>query len=94
MRYGLPYLLQGIPGVILLAVVGLLDALRVLLFVPILGVVLNPQNSTQHLWLFGENTPQWLQIDLHNFVPSYFHNAWSVVAFALIVSTLIKGICD
>ncbi len=94
MRYGLPYLLQGIPGVILLAVVGLLDALRVLLFVPILGVVLNPQNSTQHLWLFGENTPQWIQIDLHNFVPSYFHNAWSVVAFALIVSTLIKGICD
>ncbi|MBV9180854.1 MAG: ABC transporter ATP-binding protein, partial [Acidobacteria bacterium] len=28
------------------------------------------------------------------FVPSHFHNAWNVVAFAFVASTLLKGICD
>jgi ATP-binding cassette, subfamily B, bacterial MsbA len=93
MRYGLPYLLQGIPGVILLALVGLLEALRMVIFVPILNVVLNPENKTNQLPLFPMAPPQW-QFDLHSFVPSWLHNAWAVVAFALIVSTLIKGICD
>ncbi len=47
LRYGLPYTLQWVPGVVLLAAVGLLDALRMVLFVPILGVVLNPKKSGQ-----------------------------------------------
>jgi subfamily B ATP-binding cassette protein MsbA len=93
MRYGLPYLLQGIPGVILLAMVGLLEALRMVIFVPILSVVLNPQNQTNQLPLFPMAPPQY-QFDLHTFVPARIHNAWAVVAFALIVSTLIKGVCD
>ncbi len=93
MRYGLPYLLQAIPGVILLALVGLFEALRMVIFVPILSVVLNPQNQTNKLPLFPMAPPQF-QFDLHNFVPHRIHNAWGVVAFALIVSTVIKGICD
>ena len=35
LRYGLPYTLQWVPGVLLLAGVGLLDNFRLLLFVPI-----------------------------------------------------------
>jgi subfamily B ATP-binding cassette protein MsbA len=93
MRYGLPYMIQGIPGVLLLALVGIFDALRMVLFIPILNVVLNPQNQSNQLPLIP-NAPPWLHLDLHQFVPSYFHNAWTTVAFALIVSTLIKGICD
>jgi len=93
LRYGLPYTLQWLPGVALLAVVGLLDALRMVLFVPILGVVLNPQNQSNELKLFPTAPPGW-QFDVHRFVPAQFHNAWTVVAIALIGSTVIKGICD
>src|SRR4029077_14453965 len=28
------------------------------------------------------------------FVPSYSHNAWNIVAFALVASTVLKGILD
>jgi subfamily B ATP-binding cassette protein MsbA len=93
LRYGLPYTLQWLPGVVLLAMVGLLDALRMVLFVPILGVVLNPQSQNSGLKLFPLAPPRW-QFDLHSYVPSELHNAWTVVAFALIASTVVKGLCD
>jgi ATP-binding cassette, subfamily B, bacterial MsbA len=93
LRYGLPYTLKWLPGVVLLAVVGLLDALRTVLFVPILGVVLNPRSQNSDLKLFPLASPGW-QFDVHKFVPAQLHNAWTVVAFALIGSTIVKGICD
>ena len=93
LRYALPYWLQVIPGVLLLAVVGLLEAARMALFVPILRVVLNPQAPNSSLVLFPQAPPQW-RVDLHQFVPSWMHNAWTVVAFALVVSTMLKGLCD
>jgi ATP-binding cassette, subfamily B, bacterial MsbA len=37
--------------------------------------------------------PRW-QFDVHQFVPSWMHNAWTVVAFTLVTSTVLKGICD
>ncbi len=93
LRYGLPYSLEWVPGVALLAVVGLLDALRMALFVPILGVVLKPDNPTKALPLFPFAPPKW-QFDVHHMVPSWMHNAWTVVAFALVASTVVKGLCD
>ena len=27
-------------------------------------------------------------------MPSHFHNAWTVVAYALVVSAIVKSICD
>jgi subfamily B ATP-binding cassette protein MsbA len=93
--FGLPYWLHWLPGVLLLAAVGVLDALRMAFFVPILGVVLNPGNPSNALSLFPSAPPKW-QLDVHSFVPSWLHmhNAWVVVAFALVMSTVIKGICD
>ena len=93
LRYGLPYWLEWLPGVLLLAVVGLLDALRMALFVPILGVVLKPDNPSSALPLFPFAPPQW-RFDMHSMVPPWMHNAWTVVAFALVGSTVIKGLCD
>src|SRR5215472_11661214 len=93
LRFGLPYWLYWVPGVLLLAAVGLLDALRMAFFVPILGVVLKPGNPSSALPLFPFAPPQW-QFDMHRLVPSWMHNAWTVVAFALVMSTIIKGICD
>jgi len=93
LRYGLPYWLEWLPGVALLAVVGLLEAMRMALFVPILGVVLKPNNPSSALPLFPLAPPRW-QFDVHHFAPHWMHNVLTVVAFALVGSTLIKGLCD
>jgi subfamily B ATP-binding cassette protein MsbA len=93
LRYGLPYWLEWLPGVALLAVVGLLEAMRMALFVPILGVVLKPNNPSSALPLFPFAAPRW-QFDVHHLAPYWMHNVLTVVAFALVGSTLIKGLCD
>ena len=93
LRYGFPYSLEWLPGVFLLAIVGLLDALRMALFVPILGVVLRPDNPSSALPLFPFASPRW-QFDVHSMVPHWMHNPLTVVAFALVTSTVIKGLCD
>jgi subfamily B ATP-binding cassette protein MsbA len=94
LRYGLPYTLQWIPGVLLLAAVGVLDAFRVLLLQPIFDQVLRP-DAPEGPILLGLPKIHW-HFDLRQLVPHFLHmhNAWVVVAFALIVSTLGKGICD
>ena len=89
----LPYWWQSLLGVILLAGVGLLEALRLLILGPVLSTVLNPGRKTESIPLFP-NLPAKYQFNLMDFVPPHFHNAWAVVAFALIVSTVLKGVCD
>ena len=91
-RYGLPYWLQLIPGVLLLAAVGLLDNFRVLLFQPIFDNVLKPGASDGPITLGFTNSP-W-HFDLRLVVPHFMTDAWMVVAFALVISTLVKGLCD
>ena len=43
LRYGLPYTLEWLPGVVLSALVGMLDAFRVLLLQPIFDQVLSAE---------------------------------------------------
>lgn len=93
LRFGLPYIFYWLPGVILLAAVGLLDTLRVAIFVPVLSVMLKPGNASRAMPLFPFAPRGW-QFDIRQFVPPWIHNAWAVVAFALIGSTILKGICD
>ncbi|MGO9336359.1 MAG: ABC transporter ATP-binding protein [Terracidiphilus sp.] len=94
LRYGLPYSLEWLPGVVLLAMVGVLDTFRTLLFQPIFDQVLRP-DAPEGPILLGLRNSRW-HFDLRIVVPHFMHmhNAWDVVAFALIVSTLLKGICD
>ena len=95
LRFGLPYTLYWVPGVLLLAAVGFLDAMRMAFFVPILGVVLKPGNPSSALPLFPFASSR-LQFDIHAlFAPAlHIHNVLTVVAFALVTSTILKGICD
>ncbi len=92
-RYVIPYWWQLFSSVILMAAVGLLEAFRILLLKPILDRVLNPSSGSDDIQLF---TIPWTHhvIYLQKFVPSHFHNAWTVVAYALVASTLLKGIFD
>ncbi len=93
LRYIRPYLLQVLSSVVLLAAVGALDAFRVLLIGPILDRVLNPASQSANIQLLKVPITHQV-IYLQQLVPSRIQNAWSVVAFALVVSTVLKGICD
>lgn len=92
-RYVLPFLAQLLPGVLLLAGVGLLEAFRLMLLKPVFDRVLQPESGFDHILLF--TIPKiGKAIYLQSFVPTHFHNAWSIVAYALVVSTVLKGIFD
>jgi ATP-binding cassette, subfamily B, bacterial MsbA len=93
LRYVLPYSWQLLSSVVLMAAVGLLDAFRVLLIGPIFDRVLNPSTNSQNIQLFripGSDHGVYLQ----QLVPSHFQNAWTIVAFALVAATLLKGLFD
>src|SRR5260370_17270950 len=93
LRYLVPYWWQFIPSIFLLAAVGFLDAFRVLLIGPVLDLVLNPSSASDNILLFTiPHTNH--TIYLQRFVPTHFHNAWTVVAFAFVCSTFLKGIFD
>ncbi|MBV9670002.1 MAG: ABC transporter ATP-binding protein, partial [Acidobacteriales bacterium] len=93
LRYLLPYSAQALLAVVLLAAVGLLDAFRLLLIGPVFDRVLNPHSPDTSVSLFKiPHQHRWMTLD--HLVPSNFHNPWTMVAFALVASTLLKGICD
>jgi subfamily B ATP-binding cassette protein MsbA len=92
-RYVLPYWGPFLASIGLMAMVGLLDAGRVLLIRPIFDRVLNPGSQEKTIQLFKiPGTERF--INLEQFVPSHFHNPWTVVAFALVTATVLKGIFD
>ena len=92
-RYVAPYSVQLLASVVLMAAVGLLDAFRVLLIGPIFDRVLNPASQTRTIQLFKVPFTG-RAILLQEFVPSHFQNPWTVVAFALVAATVLKGIFD
>src|SRR5246127_1949852 len=92
-RYVFPFLLELLPGVFLLAGVGFLEAFRLMLLKPVLDRVLNPSSGSENIVLFT-NPQNGEPIYLQSFVPTHFHNAWTIVAYALVASTVLKGIFD
>jgi subfamily B ATP-binding cassette protein MsbA len=92
-RYVLPYWWQVLASVTLMALVGLLDAGRVLLIGPIFDSVLKPDSQEKTIPLFKLPGSERF-LDLQQLVPSHFHNPWTMVAFALVTATVLKGIFD
>jgi subfamily B ATP-binding cassette protein MsbA len=93
LRYVRPYTLQLLASVILMALVGLLDAFRILLIGPILNRVLDPTPHSSPISLF-RSPFNGRPVTLDMFVPPGIQNDWTMVAFALVAATLLKGICD
>lgn len=93
LRYVLPYLPSFLASVALMALVGLLDAFRVLLIGPIFDSVLNPGSEGRTLQLFKVPGTERV-FNLQQVIPSHFHNPWTAVAFALVTATALKGIFD
>jgi ATP-binding cassette, subfamily B, bacterial MsbA len=93
LAYIRPYALYSLASVVLMAIVGAMAAFRILLVKPIFDNVLRPDAVTHdvlvfHLPYIGR------ELNLHFLVPSHLHNAWNVVAYALVVSAIVKSICD
>jgi ATP-binding cassette, subfamily B, bacterial MsbA len=88
-----PYLLFAFAAVILLALVGALEAFRLILIKPIFDHVLSPLSNGHQVVLFLVPRTHY-PILLEWFVPHRLHNAWTMVAFALVAATLIKSLCD
>jgi subfamily B ATP-binding cassette protein MsbA len=81
-----------------MALVGLFDAFRVLLVGPIFDRVLNPARGVApathpDIVLFRVPLTHY-DVLLQQFVPERFQNPWTMVAFAMVAATLLKGICD
>jgi ATP-binding cassette, subfamily B, bacterial MsbA len=93
LMYVRPYALYSLASVVLMAIVGAMAAFRILLVKPIFDNVLRPDAVSHDVLVF--HLPYvGRQLNLHFLVPSHLHNAWNVVAYALVVSALVKSICD
>ncbi len=92
-RYALPYWWQILCSVMLMALVGALDAFKFLLIRPIFDRVLNPSTGSKDIQLFVIPVTHH-SVYLQQLVPSRFTNAWNMVAVALVGSTILKGIFD
>jgi subfamily B ATP-binding cassette protein MsbA len=93
LQYVRPYVLYSLLSVVLMAIVGAMAAFRILLVKPIFDNVLKPDTVSHQVLVF--HLPHMKQaLDLHFLVPSHFQNAWNVVAYALVVSALLKSVCD
>lgn len=93
LRYVIPYSGQLFLSVLLMAGVGFLDAFRLLLIGPVLDRVLNPGSQTHNIQLFKVPASARI-VYLERFVPATLHNPWTIVAFALVGATVLKGLFD
>ncbi len=93
LRFLRPYWAHFGAAVVLLAIVGMMQAFRVLLMGPILGPVLNPSTHSDKVELIKLPFSGHI-VYLQQLIPSHFHNVLTVVVVALIGSTMVKGVCD
>ena len=93
LAYLRPYSVFALLSVVLMAAVGALSAFRILLVKPIFDNVLSPDAPTRDILVFHVALIK-RPIDLHFLVPHHFHNAWVVVAYALVVSAVLRSVCD
>lgn len=93
LRYSVPYTGHLVASIVLMACVGAAQALTVLLIVPVFDRVLDPKSADAPVKLF--TIPIWDHaVYLDSFVPSGWHNVWTMVAFAILVVFAVKGVCD
>ncbi len=89
-----PYTARFFAAVILMAVVGACEALTALLIRPVFDRVLGPESPAASRILLFQLPFNGRGIYLQDFIPSRIHNEWTVVAFAVIGVTLVKGLSE
>src|SRR5579884_3878182 len=86
-----PYTPALLLSVLLMAVVGGMQALTALLIAPIFDRVLNPASAEAPVRIFSFAGHS---IYLEDIVPGWIHNVWTMVAFGILGVFAIKGLCD
>jgi ATP-binding cassette, subfamily B, bacterial MsbA len=80
-------------GIVLIAIMGVVEFLVAFALRPAFDVILNPHSTSQALTLFKIPFSTHV-VDLHSFAPRHFHNVWTVFAVALLLMTVVKGVCE
>ncbi len=93
LRYSRPYTPHLLFSVVLMACVGVAQALTALLIGPIFDRVLNPASAETPVTLLTIPIIK-RPVLLSELVPSSIHNVWTMVAVAILGVFLIKGLCD
>ncbi|MGC2416795.1 MAG: ABC transporter ATP-binding protein [Candidatus Acidiferrales bacterium] len=93
LRYLRPYTGLFALGVLLIAVMGVIDGLAVLAIKPAADVILSPGSTIQKLALFTIPGTTHV-VYLNSFVPSRVHWVWSVFALSFLFLFLIKGVTE
>jgi subfamily B ATP-binding cassette protein MsbA len=93
LRYLRPYTALLALGILLIAVMGLVDGIVAFAIRPAVDVVLNPHSTVQTLALFKIPGTERV-LNLNSFVPSRIHHVWSVFAVSILFLFLIKGVAE
>jgi subfamily B ATP-binding cassette protein MsbA len=88
-----PYWAPLAASVVLMAAVGAMHAMIALLIGPVFDRVLDPASAETPVVLF-KLPGAGRQILLQHLVPSFIHNVWSSVAFAIVAVFLTKGLAE
>ena len=91
--YVAPYRLSMSAGIVLLAIVGVAEAIIALMIKPIVDRVLNPAAPDSNVLLFTlpNGGPS---LYLNRFFPHSIHNVWAVVAISLLVVFFVKSLAE
>jgi ATP-binding cassette, subfamily B, bacterial MsbA len=88
-----PYTVLMVVGILLIAVMGVIDGITAFAIKPALDVILNPSSTAQKLYLFTiPGTDH--NIYLNWFAPSRIHHVWSVFAVALLLLSVTKAVAE
>ena len=93
LSYVRPYRLLFALAVLFMAGVGLTQALIPVLIGPVFGRVLNPASAETPVKLFKAPLTGAV-VNLNDFVPSSIHNVWTMIASAILVVFLLRGLFD
>ena len=93
LAYARPYALYTAASLVTTAVYAAMAGLRVMLIKPIIENVLSAKDSPKQVLVYPIPHTHRV-IDLQFLIPPHFHNAWTVVAVALVGSAIIKSVCD
>ena len=88
-----PYSFRFVVAVVLMAIVGVCEAVTALLIGPVFDRVLNPKTAGALIELFP-NPFSGNPIYLQDFMPDRVRHVWSVVAIAILAVTIAKGLSE
>jgi subfamily B ATP-binding cassette protein MsbA len=93
LRFVRPYWSPLILSVVLMAFAGAAHAMMAVLIGPIFDRVLDPKSPDKPVELFKFPFTE-ESLYLHQLAPEWFSNVWSIVAFAILLIFLVRGLCD